>query len=88
MIISVFDRDLLEHDIIEVSEDWLMYELPAYVGCSYPPEDKSWDDLTMDEKVDIFLYHYCEYDPSHCVIDKDCRDIDPNRVNMTPEDYR
>lgn len=72
--IAVLQYSSSEVDIISVPLEWLNEEMPEDACASISSEE--WQRMDLQDKVEIFLAEWCQYDPSdiHYM-------IEPNHIN-------
>ena len=82
MKIAILDFSCSSLDTITVSEDWLNNDLREELSEIY--EDEEWEAMDDDERLQLFLFEYCNYSDSNIQY---MVDYTENR-NMTPKDFR
>lgn len=81
MKIAILDFSCSSFDVVTVSEEWLANDLRNELSMQY--EDEEWEQMDETERLELFLYDYCNYsfNIQYMV------DFTENR-NMTPKDFR
>ncbi len=89
MYITIIDQNLTNPavDIIEVPEDFLNGELGEYaISDGRADSTNEWDEVPEEEKIDIFMFDYCGYNPGNC--NWMITDENPTIQRLTTKDFR
>ncbi len=81
MKITVLDFTCNSVDIITVDEAWLDNDLREALPEWY--DDEEWEAKDESERIELFLFEYCDYSDSNIQYMIDCSEI----RNRTPKDY-